>query len=52
VDPFTLKAGNGEEAAVASAVGDALGDTLVRPGLVAVHLLLGHDGAKMRLTEN
>jgi hypothetical protein len=48
VDPFPVKVGSSEEAAV----GDALGDALVRPGRVLVHLVLGQDGAQMRLAEN
>ena len=42
MDPFALEVGNGKEAAaVVFAVGDALGDALVRPGRVVVHLVLG-----------
>jgi len=33
VDPFAVGVGNGEVAALVFAVGDALGDALVRPGL-------------------
>ena len=43
--------GNGE-AATAFAVGDALGDALVRPGRIVMHLVFGQHGALMRLTEN
>ena len=32
VDPFAVEVGNGEVAIVVFAVGDALGDALVRPG--------------------
>jgi len=52
VDPFAVEVGSSEEAAVVFAAGDALGDALVRPGRVVVHLVLGQDGAQMRLTEN
>ena len=52
VDPFAVEAGNGEVATVVFAVGDALGDALVRPGRVVVHLVSGQHGAQMRLTEN
>ncbi len=52
MDPFAIEVGNGEEAAVVFAVGDALGDALVRPGRVVVRLVLGQDGAQVRLTEN
>ena len=48
MDPFVLEVGNGEEAvAVVLAAGDALGDALVRPGRVVVHLVLGQDGAQV-----
>jgi hypothetical protein len=33
-DPSAVEVGNGEVAAVVSAVGDSLGDPLVRPGLL------------------
>jgi hypothetical protein len=39
-------------ATVASAVGDALGDALVRPGCVVVRLVRGQASTQMRLTEN
>ena len=52
MDPFAVEAGNGEVATVVFAVGDALGDALVRPGRVVVHLVSGQHGAQMRLTEN
>ena len=52
MDPFAVEDGNGEEAAIVFAVGDALSDALVRPGRVVVHLVLGQDGAQVRLTEN
>jgi hypothetical protein len=38
-------------ATVVSAFGDVLGDALVRPGRVAVHLVHGQLGAQVRLTE-
>jgi hypothetical protein len=50
VDPFVVEVGNGELATVVFAVGDALGDAVVRPGRVVVRLVLGQDGAQMRLT--
>ena len=37
---------------VVFAVGDALGDALVRPGRVVVRLVFGQDGAQMRLAED
>ncbi len=52
VDPSAVEVSNGEVATVAFAIGDALGDALVRPGRVVVHLVLGQHGAQMRLTEN
>ena len=51
-DPFAVEVGNGEVAAVVFAVGDALGDALVRPGRVVVHLVFGQDGAQMALPED
>jgi len=39
VDPFAVEVGNSEVAAVVFAVGDALGDALVRPGRVVVDLV-------------
>ncbi len=53
--PLTLLcvyAGHGGARSVRFAVGDALGDTLVRPGRVVVRLVLGQDGAQMPLTED
>ena len=52
MDPFAAEIGNGEEGAVVFADGDALGDALVRPGCVVMHLVLGQGGAQVRLTEN
>ena len=34
MDPSTVEVGNGEAATAVSAIGDALGDALVRPGRV------------------
>jgi hypothetical protein len=34
VDPFAVEVSNGEAAAVVFAVGDALGDALVRPAVL------------------
>ena len=48
VDPFAVEVGNGE----VFTVGDALGDALVRPGRVVVHLVFGQDGAQMALPED
>ena len=41
MDPFAVEVGNDEVATVAFTVGDALGDALVRPGRVVVHLVFG-----------
>jgi hypothetical protein len=38
--------------AVVPAVGDALGDALVRPGRVVVHLVFGQDGTQVGLPED
>ena len=51
MDPFAVEVGNGGVATVVFAVGDALGDALVRPGRVVVHLVLGQDGAQVALAE-
>jgi hypothetical protein len=51
-DPFTVEVGNGEMTAIMLAVGNALGDALVRPGRVVVHLVLGQDGAQVALAED
>ena len=45
-------AGHGGARSVRFAVGDALGDALVRPGRVVVRLVLGQDGAQMPLAED
>ncbi len=55
VDPFAVEVGNGEVATFVFAVGDELGDALVRPGRVVVHLVFGvfgKHGAQMCVTEN
>ena len=52
VDPSAVEVGNGEVATVVFAVGDALGDALMRPSRVVMRLVLGQDGAQMRLAEN
>ena len=52
VDPFAVEVGNGEVVTVVFTVGDALGDALVRPGRVVVHLVFGQDGAQMALPED
>jgi hypothetical protein len=52
VDPYTAEVGDGEVSTIVLAVGDALGDALVRPGRVVVPLVLGQDRAQVRLTEN
>ena len=52
MDPFAVEVSNGETAAVVFAAGDALGDALVRPGRVVVHLVFGQDGAQMALPED
>ncbi len=41
VDPFAVEVGNDEVATVMFAAGDALGDALVWPGRVVVHLVFG-----------
>jgi hypothetical protein len=50
-DPSAVEVGKGEVATVVFAVGDALGDALVRPGRVAVHLVFSQNGAQMALPE-
>ena len=52
MDPLPVEIGNGEEAAVVFAIGDALGDALVRSGHILVRLVLGQGAAQVRLTEN
>lgn len=44
MDPFAVEVGNRDVATVVFAIGDALGDALVRPGRVVVHLASGQDG--------
>ena len=39
--PPAVEVGNGAVAAIVFTVGDALGDALVRPGRVVVHLVFG-----------
>ena len=48
-DPCAVDVGNGEVTAAVFIAGDALGDALVRPGRVVVHLVLGQDGVQMGL---
>ena len=52
MDPFAVEVGNGEAATVVFAVGDALGDALVRPGRAVMRLVLGQDGAQVALAED
>src|ERR1019366_7773336 len=52
VGPVAVEVGNGEVATVVSAVGDTLGDVLVRPGRVVVHLVFGQHGAQMARPED
>ena len=47
MDPFAVEVGNGEAATAVFAVGDAVGDALVRPGRVVMRLVLGQDGAQV-----
>jgi magnesium chelatase family protein len=51
-DLLCVYAGHGGARSVRFAVGDALGDALVRPGRVVVRLVLGQDGAQMPLAED
>jgi len=51
-DLLCVDAGHGGARSVRFAVWDALGDALVRPGRVVVHLVLGQDGAQMPLAED
>src|SRR5579875_4084051 len=51
-DPSAVKVGNCEVAAVVFTVGDALGDALVRPGRVVVHLVFAQDGTQMAFPED
>ena len=52
VDPFAVEAGHGGAGRVAFVVGDALRDTLVRPGAVIVRLVFGQHGAQVCLAED
>ena len=52
MDPFAVEVGNGGVATVVFAVGDALGDALVRPGRVVMRLVFGQDGAQVALAED
>ncbi len=52
MNPSAVGVGNGEAATAVFAIGDALGDALVRPGRVVVHLVFGQYGAQVGLTEN
>jgi hypothetical protein len=52
VDPFAVEVGDGEGATVVFAIGNALGDALVRPGRVVVRLVFGQDSAQMALPED
>ena len=47
--PSAVEVGNCETTAVVPAVEDALGDALMRPGHVVMHLVLGQDGTQMAL---
>jgi hypothetical protein len=51
-DLLYIDVGHGGAGSVTFIVGDALGDALMRPGGVVLHLVLGQHGAQMRLTEN
>ena len=52
MDPLALEVGCCNAARVPLAVGDVLGDALVRLGRVVVRLALGQDGSQVCLTEN
>ena len=52
VDLFAVEVGNGEVATVVFAVGDALGNALVRPGHVVVRLVFRQDGAQVALADD
>jgi hypothetical protein len=47
-----VEVGNGEVAVGVLTVGDALGDALVRPGRVVMHLVFRQDAAQVALTED
>src|SRR5690348_4944129 len=51
-DPSAVKVSNGTVPAVVFTIGDALGDALVRPGRVVVHLVFSQDGAQMAFPED
>ena len=51
-DPLGAEVSWGDAGSVVFTAGDALGDALVRPGSVVVHLVLGQDGAQMRVADN
>jgi hypothetical protein len=44
-NPSVVEVGNDQVVGVVFTAGDALGDALVRPGRVVVHLILGQGGA-------
>ena len=48
-DPFAVEVGHGDAGSAGFVIGDALGDALVRPGCVVVHLVFGQDGTQMAL---
>jgi hypothetical protein len=52
VDPFGVEVSCGAAKTVTFAVGDVLGDALVRPGRVVVRLVFGQDGAQMCLAKD
>jgi hypothetical protein len=51
-DPFAVEVANGAMPAAVFAVGDALGDALVRPGRVVVHPVFSQDGTQMAFPED
>ena len=51
-DPFAVEVGHGDAGSVEFVIGDALGDALVRPGCVVVHLVFGQGGTQMALRED
>ena len=48
-DPSAVEVGHGDAVSVGFVGGDALGDALVRPSCVVVHLVFGQDGTQMGL---
>ena len=52
VGNYAVEVGNYEVATVVFTVGDSLGDPLVRPGPVVVHLVFTQDGAQMAFPED